>query len=296
MIPCCIAIMAHNEEASIGPVLDALLKQETETVSIDKIVVIASGCTDRTEEIVEEYAARDERMELMTQKTREGKAAAINLLKRAHAHEVIVLHNADTISEPTTIEALVSPFAQPQVGMVGGRPVPVNPRTTFMGFGVHLMWELHHQISLQQPKMGELIAFRNIFRQIPPESAVDEASIEPLIIGQGLKLFYAPDAIVRNKGPETVQDHLKQRRRIYAGHLYVKDLVGYEVSTMNGLRIGQLYLKTMKLNWRYFIWGPAFIALEIYARFLGAYDYRVAKRDLHIWPVAESTKDLSKVA
>ena len=284
--------MAHNEEANIGPVLDALLAQRTETVSIEEIIVVASGCTDRTGEVVEEFAARDDRIRLVRQRQRRGKASAINLMIEHTDLEVIVLHNADNLSEPTTIEALVSPFADPEVGMVGGRPMPIDPRTTFMGFGAHLLWELHHQISLQCPKMGELIAFRNIFRQIPHDSAVDEASIEPLIIGQGLRLLYAPEAVVRNKGPDTIRDFLKQRRRIFAGHLYVKDLVGYRVSTMKGAPIARLYIRNMKLDWRYFIWGPAFTALEIFGRLWGTYDYRIWKRKPYVWPVAETTKNL----
>jgi biofilm PGA synthesis N-glycosyltransferase PgaC len=294
MIGCCVAVMAYNEEINIGPALASLLNQKTETVSIDEIFVVASGCTDRTEEIVESFAAKDDRIQLVQQRRREGKASAINLLIQCTSQEIIVLHNADTLSEPTTIEALVSPFANPHVGMVGGHPLPIDAQTTFMGFGVHLLWELHHQISLHKPKMGELIAFRNIFRQIPPDSAVDEASIEPLIVAQGLKLLYAPQAIVRNKGPETIRDFLKQRRRIFAGHLYVKGLVGYQVSTMNGLFIGWLYLKNIRFNWRYFIWGPAFIALEMIGRLWGTYDYAIRKRKPFVWPVAETTKDLTE--
>lgn len=34
---------------------------------------------------------------------------------------------------------------------------------------------------------------------------MDEANIEPLIRGQGYKALYAPQAIVNNKGPETVK-------------------------------------------------------------------------------------------
>jgi biofilm PGA synthesis N-glycosyltransferase PgaC len=292
MICCCVAIMAHNEEANIGRVLEALLAQETRTVSIEQFIVVTSGCTDKTEEVVEEFATRDDRIRLIRQLQREGKASAVNLMIEHTDQEVIVLHNADTLPEPTTIEALVSPFADPKVGMVGGHPVPINPTTTFMGFGVHLLWELHHQISLRRPKMGELIAFRNIFRQIPHDSAVDEASVEPLIVGQGLRLLYAPEAIIRNKGPETVRDFLKQRRRIFAGHLYVKDLVGYRVSTMKSLPIARLYIRNMKLDWRYFVWGPAVIALEILSRLWGAYDYRIWKRKPYVWLVAETTKDL----
>lgn len=292
MICCCVAIMAHNEEANIGRVLDALLAQKTETVTIERFIVVASGCTDRTEEVVEEFAARDDRIQLVRQRQRRGKASAVNLMIEHTDQEVIVLHNADTLPEPTTIEALVSPFTDPDVGMVGGHPVPINPNTTFMGFGVHLLWELHHQISLRRPKMGELIAFRNVFRRIPYDSAVDEASVEPLIIGQGLRLLYAPEAIIRNKGPDTIRDFLKQRRRIFAGHLYVKDLVGYRVSTMKGVPIARLYIKNMKLDWRYCVWGPAVIALEILSRLWGTYDYRIWRRKPYVWSVAETTKDL----
>jgi poly-beta-1,6-N-acetyl-D-glucosamine synthase len=295
MVHCSIGIMAYNEEANIGCLLDALLSQETKTVSIDKIYVVASGCTDRTEKIVEEFMELDPRVVLMVQAKREGKASAVNLLLRHMDSEVVVLESADTLPVPKAIEALVSPFADPQIGMVGGHPVPTNAVDNFMGWGVRLLWELHHQVSLRKPKMGELIAFRNIFRQIPFETAVDEASIEPLIIGQGMRLLYAPQAVVLNKGPETAQDFIKQRRRIFAGHLYVQDTLGYRVSTMNGLWILVLFLKTIKLDWRHFSWGLAIIALELYVRWLATYDYVVWKRKPYTWAMVESTKGQVKV-
>jgi len=293
MIHCCVAIMAHNEEASIGRVLAALLAQKTETVSIEEIMVVASGCTDRTEEIVEEFAGRDSRIQLIRQPQRKGKASAINLLIRRTDQEVIVLHNADTLSEPTTIEALVSPFADPEVGMVGGRPVPLNPTHTFMGFGVHLLWELHHQVSLRHPKMGELIAFRNIFRQIPYDSAVDEASVEPVIKGQGYKTAYVPDAIIYNKGPETVADFLRQRRRIYAGHLAVRTNLGYVVSTMSVWRILMALWRHLDWRPRRLLWTAAVMALEAYGRWLGWRDFRTRRQQHVVWEIAKTTKRLT---
>jgi len=296
MIHCCVGIMAYNEAANIGLLLKALLAQETLTVALDKIIIVASGCTDKTEDIVQEFATRDSRVQLLQQPRREGKASAVNLFMANTQHEVLVLESADTLPLPHTLEALVAPFADPDVGMVGGRPIPTNSPDTFMGFGVQLLWELHHQISLSCPKMGEIIAFRNIFRQIPYDTAVDEASIEPLIVGQGLRLAYAPDAVVLNRGPETVQDFIKQRRRIFVGHLYVKDALGYKVSTMQGLRIVWLFLKSMRLDWRYLTWGPAIATLEILVRLLATYDYTVSKTKPFNWPVVESTKKLVNVA
>ena len=295
-IGCSIGVMAFNEEANIGRILEALLAQETRSVRIDEIVVVASGCTDRTEEIVREYMGRSSCIHLLHQDHREGKASAVNLFLSNVRNEVIVLESADTVPQKHTIEALVSPFLDPKVGMVGGHPVPTNRSDQFMGYGVHMLWELHHQLSLRAPKMGELIAFRNIFQSIPSESAVDEASIEPLILGQGMRLQYAPEAVIHNKGPETLRDFFIQRRRIFTGHLYVKDTLGYRVSSMNGLRIAQLFFSYPERDWRYYLWGPMIAGLEVIVRLLALYDYRVKKRNPHTWKMAETTKDLAGIS
>jgi cellulose synthase/poly-beta-1,6-N-acetylglucosamine synthase-like glycosyltransferase len=284
--------MAHNEEANIGHMLEALCNQRIENTHVAEIVVIASGCVDGTEDIVRQYCARDSRIYLISQAKREGKAAAINTLLSHTDEEIVVVVNADTIPVPEAIESLLMPFQNPEIGMTAGHAVPLNDPSTFMGFAVCFLWALHHQVSLRYPKMGELIAFRNIFQQIPRDSSVDEASIEPLIRGQGLQLCYAPGAVVYNRGPETVSDYLRQRRRIYAGHVYVRDTLGYRVSTMNAPRLLWMLLRNpgVKRDWRYFLWVPIVVALEVYARLLGVYDYKLCKRKHAIWEMVETTK------
>ncbi len=295
MIRCCIGIMAYNEEANIRRLMEALLAQKTEVASIDEIVVVASGCTDRTEEIAREFLDRDPRVRVLVQPRKEGKASAVNLLMQNTNCEVIVLESADTLPRPETIEELIKPLQDPAVGMVGGHPVPTNSPDSFMGYTSHLLWELHHQVALRYPKLGELIAYRNVFRQIPYDTAVDEASIEPLIIGQGFRLAYAPGAIVYNKGPETVRDFFLQRRRVNAGHLYVQDTLGYRVSTMSPARAARALLRCAKFDWHYFLWAPRVVAMEACVRVLAAYDYRVRKRRPYNWAVVESTKALAEV-
>jgi cellulose synthase/poly-beta-1,6-N-acetylglucosamine synthase-like glycosyltransferase len=288
--------MAYNEAANMGRLLEALLAQKTRVACIDEIVVVASGCTDATEAIVEQFAAKDRRVRLLTQPQKEGKASAVNLLLRNTDCEVVILESADTLPLPETIEELVLPLQDPAAGMVGGHPVPTNSKDTFMGYAAHLVWELHHKIALRHPKLGELIAFRNVFYQIPHDTAVDEASIEPLIVGQGLRLCYAPRAIVYNKGPERVGEFIKRRRANFAGHLYVKDTLGYQVSTMSSLRSASTFLTAARLDWRYFFWGPGVVALEGYVRLLAAYDYVFWKRKPYNWAAAGSTKNLAEVS
>lgn len=284
--------MAYNEAANIRECLTSLLEQRTDRVRIDDIVVIASGSTDDTVQIVDRFRSEDPRIKLITQSKREGKASAINVFLMSTNSSIPVIVGADTILGSDAIENLVKPFEDPEVGMTGGHPIPVNERTSLMGFAVHLMWELHHQVALSKPKLGELVAFRRVFSRIPLNTEVDEAKIEPLIYGQGYLLRYIPEAIVYNRGADTVRDFIIQRRRINAGHLRLRKKYGYSVSTLNGLRILAALLSHPHLEWKWILWTPAVVTLEVYARFLGWRDSRSTKRDHHVWEVAVSTKKL----
>ncbi len=291
-IACSMGIMAYNEEANVGRLLQEVVSQRTAKVTVSEIVVVASGCTDRTEAIVQDWAQRDERIRLISQRRREGKASAINQFLPQAREKVVVLCGADLLPVADAIEELVAPFADPAVGMTTGRPVPINDPGTFMGFAAHLLWELHHQINLRSFKAGEMIAFRKIFERIPYHTSVDEASIEPVVRGQGYEVRYVPKAIVYNKGPRTVSDFLIRRRSNYAGHLAVRHTLGYNVSTMSVWKILRILLPRLDWRPRAFVWTWGVAALEAYGRFLGRRDYK-QKRDHRVWEVATSTKDLT---
>ncbi len=294
-VACSMGIMAHNEEANIGRLLEALVSQELKSVKLTEIVVVASGCNDNTEAIVLDWIKRDMRIRLLVQEKRAGKASAINEYLPQAKERIIVLCSADLLPEADALERLVAPFADPEVGMTTSRPVPVNDPERFMGFAAHMLWGLHHVINLTSFKSGEMIAFRKIFERIPYHTAVDEASIEPVVRGQGYRVQYVPAAVVYNQGPETLADFLRQRRRIYAGHLAVRDTLGYTVSTMNARKILVLLLRNLDWRPRPFFWTWAVVGLEAYGRLLGLRDYK-KRRDHQIWEIATTTKQLKMVA
>jgi biofilm PGA synthesis N-glycosyltransferase PgaC len=293
-VGCSIGIMAYNEEANIARTIRAVLEQQGPSILIEEVIVVASGCTDRTVPIVTEITEQEPRVRLYVQEKREGKASAINLFLKEATSEVAVLIGADVIPEESAIENLCSPFLNPEVGMTGGRPVPVNDPQKFMGHAVHLLWRLHDRIARAHAKLGEVIAFRNVISGIPTNSAVDEISIQALISQLGYKLVYRPECVVYNKGPLTVRDFLKQRRRIYAGHLKVHNQQNYEASTMKISPIVQQIIATRDFTMstpKQALWTVGAIALEGYARVQGYYDFR-RNREHHIWQMVDSTKDL----
>ncbi|HEY6411803.1 MAG TPA: glycosyltransferase [Ktedonobacteraceae bacterium] len=293
-VGCSVGIMAYNEEANIERTLRAILNQQGPSMHIEEVIVVASGCTDRTVPIVNSVAEQDARVRLCIQEQREGKASAINLFLKEANSQVAVLVGADIIPETAAIQNLCFPFKDPKIGMVGGRPVPVNDPATFMGHAVHLLWRLHDRVARKSPKLGEVIAFRNVISGIPTNSAVDEISIQALITQLGYQLIYQPNCIVYNKGPLTIRDFLKQRRRIYAGHLKVLAQQNYEASTMKIGPIARQLIACRDFTMstpKQAMWTLFAVILEAYARLQGYSDY-MRKREHHIWQMVDSTKDL----
>ena len=293
MITCSVGIMAYNEEQNIAQLLEAGQKQKLNTAKISEIIVVASGCTDKTAYIVKNFSFNDSRIKLLIQEKREGKSSAINYYLKNAQGDVIILESADTIPEEDTMEKLVLPFQDSKIGMTGAHPIPLNNPATFMGFAAHLLWQLHHHVALNEPKMGEMVAFRNIVRNIPENSAVDEASIEAEIIKNGYQVAYVPEAIIKNKGSETIADFIRQRRRIHSGHLWLKDNFDHQVSTMDGIKIFHLLIDNFNWSIKEILFTPCVIAMEMWGRFLGWYDYKIMKKNPQIWKISSSTKNLS---
>lgn len=291
MLDCSVGVMAYNEEGSIADSLRSMLGQEMSGARVTEVIVVASGCTDRTADIVAELAVAEPRIRLIEQHRREGKASAINLFIEAATAPVLLLVSADVIVEDGAFGHLLKHFADPTVGMVGGHPIPVNGSGTFLGHTVHLQWHLHDMIARETPKLGEAIAFRNVVPSIPLDTAVDELNIQALVTQLGYRLVYEPRAVIYNRGPGTVRDFLRQRRRIYAGHLRTRDQQAYEASTMSAWRAGRALLgSTFVTTPQGALWSAGAIGLEAVARALGRYDVLHPDRTHAVWEMSTTTK------
>jgi biofilm PGA synthesis N-glycosyltransferase PgaC len=284
-----VGVIAHNEEKNIGRLLDSILNQKLKSVKVTEIIVVSSGSTDKTDEIVTDFSKKNPTIRLIVEPQRTGKIYAINHFLKTAKQDVIVQISGDLLLNDDTLEELCKPLQNPEVGIAGGHPVPQNAKNGFIGFLAHFQWDLHHEVSLIRPKFGEMIAFKKIFRYLPRVS-VDEECVASLINYQGLKLCYAPKAIVHNKSPETLSDYVVQRRRNYAGHLLLAQQKKYKASTLHTTTMIRALLRALP-RYKNQI-GFVFLAVlvESYARLMGMYDFYI-KKDEHIkWKIAESAK------
>jgi cellulose synthase/poly-beta-1,6-N-acetylglucosamine synthase-like glycosyltransferase len=291
-IRCSVGITAYNEEANIGKLLAAMLEQKLQTVEITEIIVVASGCTDQTVPIIQEYAARDPRVKPIVQEKREGKTSAINQFLQSAAEDICVLESGDTLPRADSIENLVKLFQDPKVGMTGAQKIPVNVPEHVVGYMSHLRLQMEHQLCLEIPRLGELIAFRKVFQRLPPDVAMDEAFVEALVISRGLEVRYAPDSVVYNMGPETLHEFIMQRRRNYAGHLHLTRKYGYRVSSLDNGRVLRIGIEELVNAVRLVITLLWLALVEGFARLLGMYDYYVRGRKHVVWDMAWTTKNV----
>jgi len=201
-----------------------------------------------------------------------------------------VLESGDTLPHENTIENLVRVFHDPTIGMTGAHKIPVNTPDHLVGLFTHLRLRMEHELCMDIPRLGEMIAFRRVLDQLPSDVAMDEAFVEAIVIEHDLRVIYSPDAIVYNTGPDTVGDFVRQRRRNHAGHLYLQHKYGHQVSSLQNNRVAKIALREA--------WGAVrlvytlfFLAvLEGWSRVLGWYDYAI-KRDRHVvWDMAMTQK------
>ena len=236
--------MVHNEVGN----LDRLIGRLTLEPGWDRMVVVSSGSTDGTDDVVRAWANRDPRISLVIEPERRGKARAINrFLAGLSPHtERCVMISGDVLPAPGALGRLLAPLSDPHVRMTGARPVPTNPQRGIVQRIVHLQWALHDLVARSRPKLGEMVAFRPPVDPLDPDTPVDEAALEAQLHGDGGQLVYVPQATVFNRGPSTWRDLFAQRERIWVGHLRLRRRTGYRVATY---RLCDLLRPAARLLW-----------------------------------------------
>lgn len=124
-----VLIPAHNEEECIAETIEAVL--ETDYPDFE-VIVIDDGSTDKTKQIIEEIAARTDKVRLLVLKENQGKATALNFGLLMSKGEIILTIDADCLLDSKAMHWMVHHFeTYPRVGAVTGNP-RIRNRTTLL--------------------------------------------------------------------------------------------------------------------------------------------------------------------
>jgi poly-beta-1,6-N-acetyl-D-glucosamine synthase len=294
-----VGICAYNEEKNIGSLLNNVLFEQALPVD-SEVLVVCSGCTDNTASIVQEFAEKDSRLKVHVEEKRNGKASAINYILSHATGDVIIFISADTLPKKGSFSRLTAKVQKPNVGIVCGNPLPVNPPTSLIGRIVKLLWSFHGHVFEQLNDSGlarhatELFCIRKgIIDRIPAETVNDDAYLAVETKKKGWFIKFDAQSQVLISGPSTFQEYFQQRRRIIFGHFQIKKLTGE--SSQYLVHLLPLHpLQTLKLSlWLFAKYDPvtlfAFLFMEFLVNVFAIGDV-VARRDYFRWRALPSTK------
>jgi hypothetical protein len=148
-----LVICAYNEERDIRRKLEECLEADYPADRLE-IVVASDGSTDRTDDIVREFAPR---VRLLRVEGRGGKTIAQNAAVAEARGEILVFSDVTTVYTPATIREMVANFADPTVGCVGGDlHYEKEPRNT-SAEGRALFWGYERQLRLWESQIHSII-------------------------------------------------------------------------------------------------------------------------------------------
>lgn len=203
-----IIITAFKEPQTIGKAIKSLGK-------VDQLLLVAPDRETRK-------AARNTSSKIKILKDRgKGKPAALNLAFRKVKGDIVVLTDGDVWLEKGSVKHLIRKLNDKKVGIVSGRPVPINKKDNLFGFWAYLLTEAAHQWRSKSDYFdcsGYLLAIRKeLFVKIPLETLAEDAYLSRKVYQKGFKAAYAPKAKVYVKFPTNFSDWLKQKVRSVGG-------------------------------------------------------------------------------
>lgn len=189
-------IAAYNEAAVIGKKLENALSLNYPSDRL-QVIVASDGSEDATNSIVGGFVGPQ--IKLLTL-PRQGKNATINQAVAAAEGEILVFTDADSMLAADSILYLVAPFADCEVGGVGGSYHYEDNGEG--GEGERAYWSFDRRLKELQSgsgnitgTTGHIYAIRHdLFAPVPP-GVTDDSFISREVIRQHRRLVWEPQAI-----------------------------------------------------------------------------------------------------
>jgi GT2 family glycosyltransferase len=219
-----VLVAARDEEASLPAFLAALDRLDYPAGRL-AFGLISDGSSDRTPETMTAWAdGRSNARSLVIEKS-VGKAAALRLaMAQAPPSELVVTYDADGPPRPDSLRLLVAPFADPKVGLAGGRCAPANPEVSLVSRYSALEHWVHHLVNLAGKDRWNLgpipSGIHAAYRRSALESIggfepglADDVPTALRLMAAGWRARYVVDACVDTRVVTATGDFVRQRRR-----------------------------------------------------------------------------------
>jgi rhamnosyltransferase len=207
-----VVIRAKNEAQFIGETLEALFSQSG--IQAFEVVVVDSGSTDRTVEIVKQFPAR--LIEIPPETFTYGRALNIGI-NEANGDFVASLSAHSRPATDQWLASIVAPFRNPRVAGVAGRQLPRQNATALELLGMRLSGVTSNRPTLRSrnPMFSNANgAFRRgLWQRLPFDEQVagaEDIAWARSMLALGYLIAYEPAAAVYHSHGEPLLKHLRR--------------------------------------------------------------------------------------
>ena len=244
---------------------------------------------------------------------KKGKPYALRMAFKKARGDIFVLTDGDTYFEENSVEKLLEPFENKEIGGVSGRPVSQDERNNMFGYWGHLLSDSAHDkrsnsmrrvkdkdyyVSEETffPMSGYIMAVRDLDIKLPSNALSDDAYMSYYVRNLDMEIAYAPKAICYVKYPRTLKDYMKQKVRSLGGFTQLKQMGIFKKDKQSRsfgieLQYAGFVLKYAK-NFREFIWSLILFPVRLITWIKIFWERSILRKDMPKsgWERIESTK------
>ena len=217
-----LMICAYNEQ-------DIVAEKMQNTLALDypkdkfRVMWVTDGSTDQTNELLKAYPEAD----VVFSPERRGKTAALKHGLREVSTELVAFTDANTMINRGAMKEIARRFQDKSVGCVSGEKRVAARNGEMAAEGEGLYWRYESTLKKWDSELysamgaaGELYAIRpKLWREVPDNALLDDFMMSMLIVDEGHRIDYTPDAYALEYGSANIFEESKRKRRIAAGGL-----------------------------------------------------------------------------
>ena len=229
-----VVIAAYNEENVIEKKIQSVLAT---SYPLDKLVIYvgSDASTDRTNEIVANFATQYPNVQLKIFQGRTGKAGIINSIIEQCKEELLILTDANVFFTPSTIPNLVRHFSEKETHQVCANILKISDRNENIQALEKGYLLVENQIKLRESASwgfvmgaegGCYAIRRTAYTPIPPNFYMDDFFVTMSVIANKGRVIFDEEAICYEDLPTESTEEFKRKIRISIGNF--QNLVAFK--------------------------------------------------------------------
>jgi biofilm PGA synthesis N-glycosyltransferase PgaC len=233
-----IVMVVRNEAAVLEGKLRNLI-QLNYPAGRPEIIVVSDGSTDRTNNILSEFAVAAGVRAILHQRPR-GKAAGLNDAVRAARGDLVIFMDARQEIEFDAVRLLVENFADPTIGCASGELMLGNLRSEDAA-GMGLYWRIEKKIRELEALSGSMIGAtgalyavrRSLLVDLPEETILDDVFIPMHTLRQGMRAIFDSRARAWDVPDQGTQREFGRKVRTLSGNYQLLQLAPWLLTRAN---------------------------------------------------------------